>query len=300
MKHDRDFDPQYGSSVEIIPGIRRMTAGNSGPFTFHGTNTYLLGQRNLIVVDPGPNLPEHIDAIVKASDGGRIEAILVTHTHLDHSPGARLLQQKTGARIVGCGRHIAARPLMAGEVNPLDASGDKDHTPDQELKDGDTFEAAGITVNAISTPGHTANHLCFAVSGENHLLSGDHVMAWSTSIVAAPDGNMRDYMRSLDKLLGCPEENYLPGHGGLVRNAPHYVQQLKQHRQSRETGILAELTARPKSIPEIVEKLYANVDRKLHTAAGLSVFAHLEDLATRGKITAEPTLSLTAEFRLAK
>ncbi|MEP3048733.1 MAG: MBL fold metallo-hydrolase [Roseibium sp.] len=299
MKHDKNFDPQYGTGVEIIPGIRRLTAENPGPFTFHGTNTYLLGHQNLIVVDPGPDFPAHTDAILKATSGSKIEAILVTHTHVDHSPGARLLQQVTGAPIVGCGPHIAARPLMEGEVNPLDASGDKDHQPNHLLKNGDTFEAAGLSLTAIATPGHTANHLSFALSGESHLLSGDHVMAWSTSIVAAPDGNMRDYMASLETLLARPEQIYLPGHGGPVLNAPDYVLDLKKHRQSRESDILQELASGTKTIPQIVEKLYADVDPALHTAAGLSVFAHLEDLTSCGTVTSDPSLSLTARFSVA-
>ncbi len=298
MQHDRTFDPRYGERAEILPGVCRLTANNPGPFTFHGTNTYILGQKELVVVDPGPADLAHVETILSVTEGARIEAILVTHTHVDHSPAARMLQEKVDAPIIGCAPHRAARPLMEGEVNPLDASGDKDYRPDQEYRDGQTFEAAGIAFETIETPGHTANHLCFAIKGEDVLISGDHVMAWSTSIVAAPDGSMKDYMASIDKMLARTEATYLPGHGTVVRDAPLYVEHLKQHRLSREASILNELGANPTSIPEIVTKLYADVDPILHRAAGLSVFAHLEDLTERGQVAADPALSLDARYRL--
>lgn len=297
MKHNRDFDPDYGSAVEVYPGIRRLTANNPGPFTFAGTNSYLLGTRRLVVVDPGPAHPDHLNAIMKAADGASIEAILVTHTHMDHSPGARVLRNKTGAPIVGCGPHVAARELMEGEMNPLDSSGDKEHVPDRQLKDGETFSAAGLSIETIGTPGHTANHLCFAIQGEDLILSADHVMGWSTSIVAPPDGSMRDYMRSIDKLLERSETTYLPGHGGVIPDAKPYVRNLKQHRLSREASVLAMISARERTIKEIVEELYADVDPSLHPAAALSVFAHLEDLVLRGKVSAVPSLAMTAGYK---
>jgi len=299
MKHDRDFDPRHGEAVELLPGVRRLTANNPGPFTFHGTNTYLLGTGSLICLDPGPVQEPHIEAILRATGGARIEAILVSHTHVDHSPGARLLKARTGAPIVGCGPHKPARPLVEGETNPLDASGDKDHAPDRLLQDGEFYTAAGFQLQTVATPGHTANHLCFALCGEDMLFSADHVMAWSTSVVAPPDGSMRDYMASLDRLLDRPEELYLPGHGGVVRDALAYVRDLKQHRLAREAAILNELAKGVRTIPEIVAVLYAAVDPALHPAAGMSVFAHLEDLTERGVVTAEPALALTSRFALA-
>lgn len=298
MKHDRSFDPCYGQRVEIMPGLCRLTAQNAGPFTFHGTNTYILGQKDLVIVDPGPADPDHVETILKVTEGAQIEAIVVTHTHVDHSPAARLLKQRTGAPVIGCEPHRAARPLMDGEVNPLDASGDKDYAADREVRDGEAFTAAGITFQTIATPGHTANHLCFAIDGEDILISGDHVMAWSTSIVAAPDGSMRDYMASIETLLARSETTYLPGHGGIVADAPVYVEQLKRHRLGREASILTELGGQAQSIPEIVAKLYKDVDPSLHGAAGLSVFAHLEDLTERGCVKAEPVLAMNARFRL--
>ncbi|WP_103221600.1 MBL fold metallo-hydrolase [Roseibium marinum] len=298
MRHDRDFDPNYGIAVEILPGVRRLTAKNSGPFTFFGTNTYLLGTSRLAVVDPGPADEAHVETILKAASGASVEAIVVSHTHVDHSPAARLLKEKTGAPIIGCGIHKAARELMENEINPLDASGDREYAPDRQLHEGDVLSAAGMSLQTIETPGHTANHLCFALAEENLLLSADHVMGWSTSIVAPPDGSMRDYMDSIDKLLNREEQIYLPGHGGVIHDALSYVGDLKQHRLNREASVLRELAETPLTIPQIVVRLYADVDPALHRAAGLSVFAHLEDLAGRGLVSASPALSLTATFTL--
>uniref|UniRef100_UPI003D132ADD MBL fold metallo-hydrolase n=1 Tax=Roseibium sp. TaxID=1936156 RepID=UPI003D132ADD len=201
--------------------------------------------------------------------------------------------------IVGCGPHRAARDLMEDEINPLDASGDKEHEPDTLLGDGEVLRAAGLSLETIETPGHTANHLCFALPGENILFSADHVMGWATTIVAPPDGSMRDYMASIEKLQHRPETCYLPGHGGEINNALDYVRDLKQHRLSREASILAELNQGSRTIPEVVAALYADVDPRLHKAAGLSVFAHLEDLVGRDLVTASPRLSLSSSFSVA-
>lgn len=298
MKHDRDFIPNYGTAVEVADGIRRLTCENPSPFTFHGTNTYLIGHNRLAVLDPGPADEAHVKNILQAADGGKIEAILVSHTHMDHSPAARLLQQKTGAPIVGCGPHRAARPLASGEINTMDASADTDHKPDQELKHGETIAIGEIEFEAIETPGHTANHLSFAIPGTDFLFSADHVMAWSTSIVAPPDGNMRDYMASLDLLLDRKETHYLPGHGGPVADALAYVADLKAHRQSRERSILDRLGSTPISIPDLVLLIYDDLPPNLRPAAALSVFAHLEDLAERGLVNASPSVSLMASYSL--
>lgn len=299
MTQDAQFDPKYGQSVELTPGIRRVTASNPGRFTYHGTNTYLLGARNMMIVDPGPDHADHIRTLLALSQGSTVEAILVTHTHTDHSPAARTLRELTGAPIVGCGPHKLFRDLALGETNPLDASSDKDHAPDIELRDGASFEAAGLKIKAIATPGHTLNHLCFQIANSDVLFSADHVMGWSTSIVAPPDGNMRAYMASLDKLLTETASYYLPGHGGPVDNGRERVQDLKRHRLSREQSILEELGSGPKQIREIVASLYADIDKKLHGAAGLSVFAHLEDLSERALVQSTPEMSLNAHFRLA-
>jgi glyoxylase-like metal-dependent hydrolase (beta-lactamase superfamily II) len=299
LKHDRAFDPNYGTAVEVFDGIRRITCQNPSPFTFHGTNTYLIGTGAVTVLDPGPSDPAHIEDILKAVGSNKIEAILVSHTHMDHSPGARLLKEKTGAPVIGCGPHRPARPLTDGEVNPMDASADSAYSPDRKLLHGETFSAGDVSFEALETPGHTANHLCFALRGTDILFSADHVMAWSTSIVAPPDGNMRSYMASLDLLLERPETDYLPGHGGPVSDARDYVEDLKAHRLGREAAILKALGAAPVAIPDLVLQIYEDLPPALRPAAALSVFAQLEDLVERGLATAEPGIDLKAAYRLA-
>lgn len=300
LKHDKTFEPNYGKAIEVADGIRRLTCENPGPFTFHGTNTYLVGTHDIVVIDPGPADPVHIGNVMRAAGTRTIKAILVSHTHVDHSPGARMLQLQSGAPIAGCGPHHAARALALGENNPMDASSDSNYAPDQLLGDGDLFTADGVTFEAIATPGHTANHLSFAVRGTEILFSADHVMAWSTSIVAPPDGAMPDYMTSLATLLARKESLYFPGHGGAVRDAHDYVTELKVHRLNRELSILESLTETPVTISHLVPRLYEDLPPALHPAAALSVFAHLEDLTARGLARAAPGISLTAFYTRGK
>lgn len=296
---DRRFDPAYGTAVEIAPGIRRLTARNPGSFTFHGTNTYLLGTRALVVVDPGPDDPAHRAAILAAAGGAPIREILVTHTHRDHSPGAAALGAATGAAVLGCGPHRHARALHLGEANPLDASADTAYAPDRALADGETVATAAGAITAVATPGHAANHLCFALDGGAFLLSGDHVMAWSTTIVAPPDGAMADYMASLDRLAARPETVYLPGHGGPVRDARAFVASLKAHRLAREAAVAAELSAGPADVAAIVRRVYADTDPKLWPAAALSVFAQLEWLVEKGRVVTDGEPVLDGTYRAA-
>ncbi|WP_417685184.1 MBL fold metallo-hydrolase [Roseibium sp.] len=298
MEHNRQFDPSYGIAVEIADGIRRLTAPNPGPFTFHGTNTYLIGTSKVAVLDPGPANEAHIDTILDACDGAAIEAILVSHTHMDHSPGAALLKRRTGAPVIGCGPYRMARDLGIGESNPMDASSDHAYAPDRQLGDGETASLSAANFQAIETPGHTDNHLCFAIEGSEILFSADHVMAWSTSIVAPPDGSMRAYMASLETLMGRSETTYLPGHGAEVRDAHGYMAELKAHRLKREASILSALGPTPAAIPDLVLRIYEGLDPVLRPAAALSVFAHLEDLAERGLVMAEPMTRLDALYRL--
>ena len=288
LRHERKFDPAHGKPVACGDAVRRLTARNAGPFTFHGTNTYLVGRAELAVIDPGPADTRHIDDILRAAGPAPITAILVTHTHMDHSPGARLLKERTGAPIVGCGAHRPARPLMDGETNPMDASGDRDHHADREMVGGDTLSVDGLTLTAVPTPGHTANHLAFALNAESILFSADHVMAWSTSIVAPPDGSMRDYMASLDRLQARSDTLYLPGHGGPVTDPASYLEGLKTHRQAREKALLDALARMGASrIPEMVAEIYRDVDPAMHGAAALSMLAQAEWLAERGLLRAE-------------
>ncbi len=298
LVHDRDFDPSYGTAVEIAPGVRRLTVNNPGPFTFHGTNTYLVGEKDLVVIDPGPDDPGHIEAILKAAGSATIVAIAITHTHRDHSPGAARLKAVTGAPFYGEGPHRPARPLALGEINPLDASGDHDFRPDIALSEGDTVPFGDHRLTTIPTPGHTANHVCFDFEGTEILFSGDHVMAWSTSIVAPPDGAMADYMASLETMIARDDGLLLPGHGGPVRDPATYLADLKAHRLGREKAVLDELARGTHEIAAMVRSIYRDVDPVLHPAAALSVLAHLEDLVARGVVQCEGTLGLGGLYRL--
>ncbi len=296
-RFNQTFEPRYGEAVRLSPLVRRVTVNNPGPFTFHGTNSYLVGDCSLAVIDPGPLDPAHLDALLFAIGDADVSAILVTHTHHDHSPAARRLALRTGAPIYAEGPHRAARPLGDGEPNPLDGSGDTSFRPDRTLADGDTLAGDGWTLTAVATPGHTANHLAFALAEDPVLFSGDHVMAWSTTIVAPPDGAMSDYMASLDKLRSRPEARYFPGHGGSVENAADYVSDLIAHRRDRERAILDRLAAGDTTIPELVAAIYVGLAPNLRQAAGLSVLAHLQDLGERGLVVADGPATAAARFR---
>ncbi|MRI53300.1 MBL fold metallo-hydrolase [Methylobacterium sp. DB1607] len=281
----------------MSPLVRRRICPNGGPFTASGTCTYVVGRGHVAVIDPGPADAGHIEGLLASLAGEQVDAIVVTHTHRDHSPGARLLQARTGAPIVGCGPHRAARELAENELPALDASADRAHRPDRELRDGESLTGDGWTLTAVATPGHTMNHLAFALPEENVLFSGDHVMAWSTSIVAPPDGSMRSYMESLERLRERDETLYWPGHGGPVRDPRRFVRGLAAHRRQREAAIRARLDAGDRDIAAIVRTVYQGLAPHLRGAAALSVFAHLEDLVERDlAITDGPPL-LDGTFR---
>lgn len=286
-----------GQAEQLSPLVRRILCDNPGPFTFKGTVTYVVGTGRVAIIDPGPDDPRHIAAVLEAVKGETVEAILVTHTHRDHSPATPAIKAATGAPVYAEGPHRAARPLNLGETNVLDASGDKDFAPDIAVKDGDVVSGTGWTIESVFTPGHTANHMAFALREEETLFSGDHVMAWSTSIVAPPDGAMGDYMASLDKLRGREETLFWPGHGGPVREPAKFMRALSHHRKLREAAIMKRLTVGDRQIPEIVAAIYEGIDPRLKSAAGLSVFAHLEDLVAKGLATSDGAPSLTGAFR---
>ncbi|WP_181705826.1 MBL fold metallo-hydrolase [Chthonobacter rhizosphaerae] len=294
---DRSFDPAYGTAVEIVPGLRRLTARNPGGYTFHGTNTYLVGTNALTVIDPGPEDEAHVADILKAAGGAPITHVLVTHTHRDHSPATRLLKDRTGALVLGAGPHRPARAMLDGEAGALDASADFLFAADRELADGDVAETPAGRFRAIATPGHTVNHLAFALEDSGHLFSGDHVMGWSTSIVAPPDGAMADYMASLDRIAAAPETRYLPGHGGAVEDGPGFVAGLRAHRLAREAAVLAAVAAGAGTVRAIVETVYRDTDPKLWGAAGLSVFAQLEWLVEKGMVTTDGPARLHGAYR---
>lgn len=273
----RTVDAPYAKREELEPGIARVLAHNPSAFTYYGTQTYLIGTEEVAVVDPGPDLPEHIDAIEAAIAGRRVAAILCTHTHRDHSPASRPLAKRTGAPIVGCA------PLALDSVGPrVEASFDGDYSPDRVLADGEMLGVDGETVEAVATPGHTSNHLCFAYRGA--LLTGDHVMGWSTTVVVPPDGDMAAYMASLDKLRRREDRIYYPAHGPPVTNPQQYVRHLAGHRLHRERQILGLLAGHSRAIPEIVDLAYPGLDQRLVPAARGSVYAHLLDLQRRGLV----------------
>lgn len=279
--------PPAGVTEHVAPLIRRRVVGNGGPFTASGTCTYIVGTGEVAVIDPGPDGTDQCEALLRDLLGETVTAILVTHTHRDHSPAARTLKTLTGAPILGCGPHRPARDLSAGESGALDASADREHRPDREMVEGDRITGPGWTLTAVETPGHTMNHLAFAFPEADALFSGDHVMAWSTTIVAPPDGQMRAYMDSLDKLRGRTEGTYWPGHGGPVRDPARFVRGLIGHRRAREAGIRTRLAAGDSRIGEIVTALYSGLDSRLRGAAALSVYAHLEDMVSRGLATCD-------------
>lgn len=290
--------PETGAIEEITPGIRRLIAPNPGPFTFTGTCTYLIGTDELVIVDPGPANDAHLAQLMHAIGTANVAGILVTHTHRDHSPLARAVKERTGALIYGCAPHRAARALRLGEVNPLDASADTEHLADHPLHHGDRISLAQHAIEVIATPGHTANHLCFALPEQGILFSGDHVMGWSTSIVAPPDGAMGDYLASLDHLLNREQDRlYLPGHGGPVTDPRRFTRGMLAHRRQRETQILDRLAEGPKTIRDLVALNYPGLAPALLGAAALSVFAHLEELHAREAVMAEPDLAMDALYR---
>jgi len=271
------MDAPYAKLDQLEPGIARVLAHNPSAFTYFGTQTYVIGEAEVAVIDPGPDLPEHVDALEKAIGGRRVAAIMCTHTHRDHSPAARPLAKRIGAPIVGCA------PLALETVGPrADAAFDGDYAPDRVLADGDSLEIDGEPVTAVATPGHTSNHLCFAYRGA--LFSGDHVMGWSTTVVVPPDGDMAAYMQSLDKLRQREDRVYYPAHGPAVTNPRQYVRHLVGHRMQREKQILGLVGSEPRSIPDIVANAYPGLDPRLTAAAGGSVYAHLLDLERRGLV----------------
>ena len=273
-------NPLYGKLEPLEPGIARILAHNPSAFTYYGTQTYLVGADEIAVVDPGPDLPDHLDAVEKAIGGRKVAAIMCTHTHRDHSPGARPLAERTGAPVIGCA------PLALETVGPrADAAFDGDYEPDLVLQDGDSVTVDGHQIRAVATPGHTSNHLCFGFDGA--LITGDHVMGWSTTVVVPPDGDMAMYMQSLDKLRRRDDRIYYPAHGPPVNNPQQYVRSLIGHRMQREKQILKLVGEQPRNIPDIVANAYPGLDQRLVTAAGASVYAHLLDLQNRGLVAQE-------------
>src|SRR5271170_6470598 len=239
---DKTFDLEPDKMREVAPGVRAIVANNPSPFTFKGTMSYIIGRGQVAILDPGPDDDAHVAALLDAVRGETVTHIFVTHTHRDHSPAVPKVKAATGAKVYAQGPHRLARPLHIGETRRLDASADMDFHPDVALADGEVVRGDRWTLEAVTTPGHTANHMAFAFKEADLIFSGDHVMGWSTTIVAPPDGAMSDYMASLQKLARRTEPLYLSGHGMPVRDAPRYVQYLIRHREGREASILHRLS----------------------------------------------------------
>ena len=323
-------DPQYGEPITVSPLIRRIVANNPSKFTYHGTGTYIVGSGTgsngqVAVIDPGPQLDSHRDALVQALQGRRVVAILVTHCHADHSPLAAWLKDHTGAPTVGFGPHPrvddpdADDPITGDDNAPdedadaepdadvapadqpavIEESTDYDFQPDLIVGDGEVAAVGdGWTIRAVHTPGHTSNHLCFAFDAEQALFTGDHIMGWSTTVIGPPDGDMRAYFDSLRKVQGRHDHTYWPTHGAPVTDTQPFIQAFLAHRLDREAQVLAAVRSGQTTIADMVEVLYADVRKELHKPAARSVLAHLVKLVDDGLVAIdEGTPRLRAVYR---
>jgi len=315
--------PPYGEVEQVSPLVRRVVARNPSKFTYHGSGTFIIGPAegsgDVAIIDAGPADEDHVAAVLRAVDGQRVTHLLVTHTHPDHSPATAAVRAATGAPSFGFGPHppeaIRAhdervrRAIEAGEEPESEdgeGAGDRDFVPDVVTVDGDVIEGDGFTFEALHTPGHISNHLCFALREEDTLFTGDHVMGWSTTVVPAPDGDLNDYLANLRRLLDRPETTYRPTHGPAITDPATYVTALIEHREMREAQIVAALADGPRTIRSVVADLYADVDAKLHDAAAAVVYAHLLALSRSGRAVAlvdpdadgEAGLDWKADWRL--
>ena len=288
FRKDMDFD--YGAPTEVTPLVRRVVANNPSAFTFHGTNSYIVGRGTVAVIDPGPEDPRHVDSLADAVAGEEVTHIIVTHTHLDHSPAAALLQQAVGGKIVGA----LHRPLPenASTVESIQ----HDFAPDVVLEDGDSFAGDGWSLSAVYTPGHMSNHHCLSLEQESILFSGDHVMGWNTTIVSPPDGNMAEYLDSLRRCIDRDDATYLPGHGPEIRKPKPFVRAYLNHRLMREGEIMRCLNDGARTIPEMVKRMYAHLPEKMHGAASRSVFAHMEHMVDTGRVACDGTPQPDSEY----
>jgi glyoxylase-like metal-dependent hydrolase (beta-lactamase superfamily II) len=293
----RDFDFAWGRRDQVSPLIQRVIANNPGPFTFTGTGTYIVGRPDpgaeVAVIDPGPPDAAHLDALLEAVQGRRVSHVLVTHTHRDHAPLARPFADRTGAPV------LAMRPPDQLAHGSLDEGDDPAFVPDLILTGEEQIEGDGWTLEAIATPGHASNHMAFALKEENALFCGDHVMGWSTTIVAPPDGNMAHYLSSLEAVIAAQFETLWPTHGAPVTHPAPFLAAYRAHRLEREAQILSRVQAGDGTVAAIVPALYAAVDSRLWPAASLSVLAHLIKLVDEGRVVVEaPGLpSLDAIYR---
>lgn len=292
---DRSYEAAYGNAVELTPLIRRVCAENPNAFTFKGTGTYIVGRGKVAVIDPGPLIDAHVEALLAATRGETITHILITHTHNDHSPAAAPLKAATGAKTFAYGPHGAGKRHDGIDV---EEGGDTAFHPDVFVKDGDTIKGDGWTFDALYTPGHTSNHLCFALREEKALFSGDHVMGWSTTVIAPPDGDMAQYFASLQKLTARDDRTYYPTHGNPIASPQAFVRTLIEHRHARERQIEACLQRGIAKIPDVVAVIYSEIDKRLHPAASMSVLAHLQHMVATGRAVTDGALGASSSYRL--
>ena len=289
----RELDFTYGEAAQVSPLIRRVVAPNASVFTFHGTGTYIVGRGRVAIIDAGPDLGTHVDAVLAAVRGETVTHLIVTHTHIDHSPATRHVKAATGAASYGYGPH-------GGGVGPaVEEGADRDFMPDHRVADGAVIAGDGWTLEAVHTPGHTSNHLCFALAEERALFSGDHVMGWSTTVVSPPDGDMGAYMASLEKLEARDEATYWPTHGPPILQPRRFVRRLLGHRRRREAEVLACVADGAATIPELVARLYRGLDQRLRPAAARTVLAHLIHLVETGHVACGGTPDENARYRAA-
>lgn len=294
----------FVKNTELVPGVvdtvitsvRRVIANNPGPFTYTGTGVYIVGERNVAVIDPGPDDPRHLDALVDAVGAGRVSHILITHTHSDHCGGARRFAEMTGAPLYGFGPHPVRDKI--DDAPALDEGADYSYAPDRLLADGDHIENDEWRIEALHTPGHLSNHLCFALPAQKALFTGDHVMGWATTVVAPPDGDMGAYLASLDRLIARDDEIYLPTHGAPIRKPQRFVRAVKAHRLMRDAQIIDQLKLGRTQIRDITAAMYADVDPRLHKAAALNVLAHLIRLVGEGRVRCAGAPDLRSDFSL--
>lgn len=292
----RDIEFEYGRCDRLSANIRRVIARNPSAFTYTGTGTYIVGNGEVAVIDPGPTDQNHIDAIRAATEGEEIVAVLITHTHNDHSPGARLLLDHCNASTYGYGPHGAGKNTVDNVV--VEEGGDLEFVPDEAVQHSDVIEIGGLEVSCVYTPGHTSNHICYRLELEKTLFTGDHVMGWSTSVISPPDGDMTSYMASLNLLLESGDEVYWPTHGPAITNPHDHVRACIDHRLDREAQILAQLKAGRNQIRAMVPVMYKDVDKRLHPAAARSVFAAALHMVEKDEIGCDGPPTLDSSYFL--
>ena len=296
LAFNRNVDVDYGVPQEVAPGIRRIVANNPGPYTFLGTNTYVVGNGQVAIIDPGPADERHLKAIAAATRGESLTHILVTHSHHDHCDSARALQTLLGGEIGAFGP--TGTPRGAGAPGLGDSFVDAAFVPDRRLGDGDAIKGKDFALDVLHMPGHSPDHLCFALVGKRIVFTGDHVMGWNTTVIAPPEGNMVSFLASLERLMQRHDKMFLPGHGGRIQTPQRVVKAYIMHRKWREQTILACLEEGVNTIPRIVGRLYGALDAELKEAAALSVLAHLEHLINRELVSAEGQPGLSSAFYL--